>query len=35
LLRRGPDVHEESKRFIDTAWEVEAFEDPKDFEREV
>jgi len=28
-----PDDPEESKRFIDTAREVEASEDPKDFER--
>lgn len=28
-----PDDPEESRRFIDTAREVEASEDPKDFER--
>ena len=28
----NPDDPEESKRFIDTAREVEASEDPKDFE---
>ena len=28
-----PDDPEESQRFIDTAREVEASEDPKDFER--